>query len=83
MNNITTTETYKVIYKGNEMTPTNESIQYLENVDLTGCFIELDTMVYRLVYTDFTFNGISYNDYDTFKSDYFTILNLSDEDNQP
>jgi len=79
MNNITTTIDYKVIYKGIEMTPTNSQIQYLENIDSTGCFIELNNGVYRLVYSDFTFNGISYNDYDTFKTSYFMALNLTEE----
>ena len=79
MNNIRTTIDYKIIYKGVEKIPTNESIQYLEEVDSTGCFIELGTQIYRLVYSDFTFNEIEYNDYETFKTAYFTALNLTEE----
>jgi len=79
MNIITTTEDYTIIYKGVEMTPTNKSIQYLENVDSTGCFIELNKSIIRLVYVDFTFNGVEYNDYNIFKTDYFSALNLTEE----
>lgn len=64
-----------VNFNGVNYTPTNVVSDYIELVDSTGCFIELDENQYRIFYSETILNNNQYNTFEEFSNVYLTLIN--------
>lgn len=64
-----------VNFNGVNYTPTNLISDYIELVDSTGCFIELDENQYRIFYSETILNNNQYNTFEEFSNVYLTLIN--------
>lgn len=64
-----------VNFNGVNYTPTNLISDYIELVDSTGCFIELDENQYRIFYSETILNNNQYNTFEEFSNAYLTLIN--------
>lgn len=67
-----------VNFNGLDYLPTNIISDYIEQVDSTGCFIELDENQYRIFYLETILNDITYNNWDDFSSQYLTLIGANE-----
>jgi hypothetical protein len=64
-----------VNFNGVNYTPTNLLSNYIESVDSTGCFIELDENQYRIFYSETILNDNQYNTFEEFSNIYLSLIN--------